>query len=465
MTSVDVESLRGFLDGLKPQLEWARKVESELDRRMARRFNVLDYISTSELGLSRVIADLLNPNAAHGQGVLFLDLLLRGLKQSSERGERPLDLTKDYGDWEVQGQPVRVETELTIPGGRRLDVWVQIGVGTDRRCLAIENKPYAGDGVRQVEDYLDYLEKEYQSGRAAAHCLIYLPGSGDMPAQWSIGSGRKDKEKGERDFAVMPYCRAAPSSDAESKGDDDTPSLGDKGDDDAAFLLDYTLADWFRDCRRACDVDRLRWFLGDAESFCERRFGGNAMTDATDDQLDEILMKQLDVVGEVVKRWPNVRAEVLKRFGDRLKARIEKELGPGVQCEHDLDRLPRWTGISVYRDAWRLDDQPLSIRAEAQSPGARNWIIGIGASHTTIRDHLQGALRHALGEGRATPKWPWFVDVDDPWGRWDRTDTVVAMASKGGDAEEYFVTRFRYIFEAAKHSIDNAVAEVRERGG
>ena len=83
MTSVDVESLRSFLDGLKPQLEWARLahgVESELDRQMARQFNVLDYVRTSELGLSKIIADLLNPNATHGQGTLFLDVLLRGLK-------------------------------------------------------------------------------------------------------------------------------------------------------------------------------------------------------------------------------------------------------------------------------------------------------------------------------------------------------------------------------------------------
>lgn len=458
MKSVDAESLRGFLDGLRPQLELARKVESELDRRMARRFNVLDYISTSELGLSRVIADLLNPNAGHGQGTLFLDVLLRGLKHSSERGERPLDLTKDYGDWDVDDKSVQVKTERTIPGGRRLDVWVEIGVQDDRRCLAIENKPYAGDGGGQVTAYLDYLEKEYRHrpNGAAAHCLVYLPGSGEMPAQWSIDDERREKEKRERDFAVMPYCRTAPSSDAESEGDDD-----------AAFLLDYTLADWFRDCRRACDVDRLRWFLGDAESFCERRFGGNAMTDATEDQLDEILMKQLGVVGEVVKRWPNVRAEALKRFGDRLKARIE-EFGSDVWCEHDLDKLhldkpPRWPGISVYRDAWRFDDQPLMIRAEAQSPGATNWIIGIRAFHTTIRDQLQGTLRDALGVGRATPKWPWFVYVDDPWRWWGRTETVVAMAR--GDADDYFVTRFRDIFEAAKDSIDKAIAEVRERGG
>ena len=280
MTGVDVESLRGFLDGLQPQLEWARKVESELDRRMARRFNVLDYIRTSELGLSKIIADLLNPSAAHGQGVLFLDLLLRGLKASSERGKRDLGLTKNYGDWVIEAKSVLVETEHTIPKGS-LDVWVEIGVGDDVRCLAFENKPYARDSAGQVKKYLDHLEKKYGDGQdgVARHCLIYLPGTGRMPAERSVNNERLDKEMGERDFAVMPYCRAAPSSDAES-GDDD----------DASFLLDYTLADWFRDCRRACDVDRLRWFLGDAESFCSRRkFGGNVMTDATDDQIDESL--------------------------------------------------------------------------------------------------------------------------------------------------------------------------------
>ena len=32
------------------------------------RFNNLDYLRDDELGLSRIIADLLNPKASHGQG-------------------------------------------------------------------------------------------------------------------------------------------------------------------------------------------------------------------------------------------------------------------------------------------------------------------------------------------------------------------------------------------------------------
>ena len=455
MTSVDVESLRGFLDGLKPQLEWARLargVESELDRRMARQFNVLDYVRTSELGLSKVIADLLNPNATHGQGTLFLDVLLRGLKHGSEQS-RPLDLTKNYGVWEVKDQLVRVETEHTIPGGRRLDIWVEVGGGNDKRCLAIENKPYAGDGGGQVAAYLDYLEKVYGDGpdRHARHCLIYLPGSGEMPANWSIDDKRKEKKKGERDFAVMPYCSATPSLEDEPESDDVAP-----------FLIDYTLADWFRDCRRACDVDRLRWFLADAESFCERRFGGNTMTDAISDQINRFLMEpaQMDVVADVARRWRSIRVDVLRRFADRVRDRIVKELGSNdLRCEHDLDKLPRWTAITVYRDAWRLAEVPLEFRAEPQWRGATNWIIGVRVGPSALSDALQSKLANVLGTRQISRKWPWFDFVDDKWRWWDEA-TIVKLEHEES-AEDYFVEEFCRIFNVAAPVIDEAIAEVR----
>ena len=51
--------------------EMARDLERKLGRKLAPRFNNLDYLRDDELGLSRIIADLLNPKASHGQGVLF----------------------------------------------------------------------------------------------------------------------------------------------------------------------------------------------------------------------------------------------------------------------------------------------------------------------------------------------------------------------------------------------------------
>ena len=61
---------------LAPRLDTARTLERELDRNLARRFNCFDYLRTDELGLLRIIADLLNANASHGQDVLFLRTLL-----------------------------------------------------------------------------------------------------------------------------------------------------------------------------------------------------------------------------------------------------------------------------------------------------------------------------------------------------------------------------------------------------
>ena len=65
-----------FFAELVPRLEMARDLERKLGRKLAHRFNNLDYLRDDELGLSRIIADLLNPKASHGQGVLFLQTLL-----------------------------------------------------------------------------------------------------------------------------------------------------------------------------------------------------------------------------------------------------------------------------------------------------------------------------------------------------------------------------------------------------
>ena len=57
-----------FFAELVPRLEMARDLERKLGRKLAHRFNNLDYLRDDELGLSRIIADLLNPKASHGQG-------------------------------------------------------------------------------------------------------------------------------------------------------------------------------------------------------------------------------------------------------------------------------------------------------------------------------------------------------------------------------------------------------------
>ena len=253
--NTELREYQRFFDGLTPRLETARVLERELDAKLARRFNVFDYMKSksgyrvNELTLSRVVADLLSPSGSHGQGSLFLKCLLDGLKLKWAKG--PLQ-----GAW--------TEVERKIDNDRRLDVFVHIDKD---HCLAIENKPYASDQPNQIKDYLCELKKHKES------LLIYLSGSGGPPAEESVTLDDLDVLEDDHIFKIMPY---------------DKTGVGDWGDDFDKHRTDYSLADWLADCRKSCD--RLRWFLSEAETFCERQFGGNNVTDTETSTIKEFVL-------------------------------------------------------------------------------------------------------------------------------------------------------------------------------
>ena len=132
-----------LLSDLTPGLQAARIVERRLDRHLARRFNVFRYLRDDELGLSRVIADLLDPAGGHGQGTSFLEAMLDALPEARGRfgALRP-----------TETKPIRVVTERWTTTGGRIDITVDIPTGTGRFCLAFENKPYAHDLERAVDE-------------------------------------------------------------------------------------------------------------------------------------------------------------------------------------------------------------------------------------------------------------------------------------------------------------------------
>ena len=204
------------------------------------------------MGLSRIIADLLNPEARHGQGTLFLQTLLASLKSLKNIPDWP-DLSDGSGISVVRERRLHFEREIL--SGRSIDISVEIVDADERYCLAFENKPYAGDQENQVEDYLEYLGKEY----GERFLLIYSTPTGEGPSEWSIP--RKELDKWASRFAILPYQR-----------DHEAPA-----DAFAAFRIPHSIADWLGECRKSCEVDRLRWFLHDAETFCRQRFGYQTM--------------------------------------------------------------------------------------------------------------------------------------------------------------------------------------------
>ena len=417
---MDAERLPQFFKELNSRLDMAREVDERLNAAFAYRFNVLDYIRTSELGLSRVIADLLDPRATHGQKTLFLDTLLRDLQRSSAEQGRLLDLTRGFGDqWRVAEESVDVKVERTIRGGRRLDISVEFR-GSDKqlRCLAIENKPYAGDQNNQIHDYLGFLEKKYGDSRPTNHLLIYLSPTGGLPSEQSVTKARLDKEVTERDFAVMGYWM---EGDPDSNEDEDDSRV-------SRLLLKYSLADWFVACRKQCDVDRLRNFLRDAEAFCGQHFGDADMPETTQIETAIAFIRRdrenAQVAQLVAQAFPTLRDRVQRRIYEEVEKELRKVFKP-----------PQWN-VMKHRGRLRLHEKGHASRTEfsgvwlmwhdnstltvgVEWPRKRGTSLDEGVQECFLTAGVEAGQRKP-GGGSGRPTW-WFAGrlAGDKWVGWD----------------------------------------------
>ena len=401
---------------------------------------------TDELGLSAIIADLLKPDANHGQGSLFLQTLLHRLKVNIGASESDFTRTE-------------VVVEQVIQDQRRIDIYVRIPVTNGTYCLAIENKPYTTDRQNQVADYLTHLRKTY----ADRFLLIYLSSAGEGPTESSLP--RTDLEQWRGHLVVMPY---------HVQSGNDNVGLDDSSKDPFEELrAGCSLTDWLATCRVKCQVDRLRWFLGDTETFCRWRFGGYAMTtDSEARALEDYLNsnpEQLLTAQVVHASWPAIKEHVCRRFlkylRDRIKLEATQELAMlahdiRVGCKYVGEK--RWVNrLWLYRRSWcqyevqKSDsNRRTSIRLEADSHGPNGWCFGV-SSPMSVKDMsdkdrerrslLDFNLKEAFILGRTDDSWPM-------WNLGKRVITGLEFTAprtcirrcedNGGDITDYYVRTF-----------------------
>jgi len=91
-----------------------QKVIRELEERfsdvLAPRFCIFNYLRDDEYGLSRCLADLLDPNGPHGQGTLFLDRFLVMIGMEELR---------------ASSTAARVRLEQSTDEKRRIDIFIE----------------------------------------------------------------------------------------------------------------------------------------------------------------------------------------------------------------------------------------------------------------------------------------------------------------------------------------------------
>lgn len=324
-------------------------------------------------------------------------------------------------------------------------------------CLAIENKPYAGDQPKQVHDYLEWLKEQYKE----KFQLIYLSATGAPPLESSVTLD-KLREQGTKDrFKIMAYA--------------DSRQWDDEYDD---FRLEYSLADWFADCQRNCNVDRLRWFLREAELFCRHRFGGETVTQNERDALMDFVRERkdhLEIASAIHQCWPEIKEGVVWAFYDALwKAEgdyVDNELWVNHYDYSDAARSRGKCYWCMYKESWRdHGGNRTSIRLENNSRGPNGWFIGIyspiALSEDADRQQRYEKLRERLNTKVASTEtpddyWPWWIWVDDKCRNWDSIIPALNEESNvRGDITNYFVDKLVAIAKAATRCIDEIEARV-----
>lgn len=441
-----------FLTDLTPRLSAAGIAERRRDRHLAHRFNVFRYLSQDELGLSRIIADLLDPTAEHGQGASFLEAMLEALPETRGRFGK-LDPTA------AATGAIRVRTERRTTAGRFIDITVDIPEADGRFCLAFENKPYAHDLDNQLKDYLEYLgaPDRYEE----RFLLVYLPPVHRQPAEAALP--KVDRERWRKHFTIMPYTGGEPS-----------------------------LTNWFATCRSVCRADAVSWFLRHAESFCKQRFGESTMTTNPDTRFIHKYLADnpghLRAALAVHDAWRLVRADLCERFLKHLCHEVEKRLrAEPFGAETDLRVRCRYGGERKYsnalwitRESWiRHEDTPSNedgrhaIKLQSSKPGPNGWFWGVNTPKPESRmtkpakerrAELIASLRRrgltlAGGEEDWWAAWEYLPRYSD----WDPLvpELHEECDARGGPITDFYVEGLLRIAEHAIPAINEVEAGVR----
>ena len=450
--------LKRFFADLRPRLAGARAVEAELARRMASRFNVFNYLRDDELGLSHVVADLLNPAGSHGQGTLFLRSFLELIEgRLTELGLEQLRIGLDA---RKEGS-ISVTTERAIQTGepgmgpRRLDISVvfeETRAGPGSSCIAIENKPYADDGDGQVQAYLRWLAEKYD-GRSL---LIHLSPHGGRPAEHSLPAGVSTCG-----LATMSY----------------TPVVTDSGDA-LDLRLDPPLTSWFARCAQVCEVDRLRWFLRDAEAFCHKRFGGTTMMPSEVDEIRKFVLESDDNMRTAIAvqaAWPQIRNEIVAQFLEKTKQRIKAELadsglGQDLHLGSAFAGRSGGDGLWLSREKWLLPDSTTRpyvwLAHDSNEPRAWYWSVQLSpkTASGSFEDEKK-CLRERLSKANLmrdqqsdSQNFPWFCYLEGDFADW--SPLVHRMHEETGESGQLVADlslQFVQLARSAVRVIDEAL--------
>lgn len=176
-----MSAVQNLINEVSQKINALETAQALYSRQLSPDFNTFDYINTDELGLSRILATLLDSKGSHAQQESFLRLFIEHCLPTIYKGNK----WQDFLDNIEKTMVVLEEVTSKSNSLRRMDIYLQCQVGDDSYGICIENKPYAADQFKQLEDYATELKKRH---RNAWH-LVYLNESEEGPSKHSVDIG------------------------------------------------------------------------------------------------------------------------------------------------------------------------------------------------------------------------------------------------------------------------------------
>ena len=229
------QNIENLLQAVSQELKALDIARQRYAQQLAPDFSVFNYISTDEMMLSRIIADLLSPKGDHAQGINFLKLFLSELSNAPTYNHLDLLSTK------VSTEVITFKNETL----RRMDIYIEIPF-LDKSStfgICIENKPYAADQKDQLKDYASELSKRHGDNCDEQHFwhIVYLTGCGNEPSNESVETKQLEEWKAKHYFTLKFYPE---------------------------------LIEWLNQCKVICQNERVNTFLNAFNTLINKQFLG-----------------------------------------------------------------------------------------------------------------------------------------------------------------------------------------------
>ena len=376
------DDVKTLLEEVTKKIETLHTAQTLYSRQLSPKFNIFDYINTNEMGLSNIIADLLNPDGNHAQQDVFLRLFIKHCLPTLEKRPNWQDFIDNLKDTTVKVEEITWASNTR----RRMDIYLHCTTKTQTYGICIENKPYASDQQNQLKDYALELEKRHKD----AWHIVYLSEFNNHPSQHSVDIDTLDNWITNNKFTGLQFSQ---------------------------------LIDWLKECQLECQNHSVTEFIGQLVKFIQQKFMG--IEDMNEEQqILSLVIQNCQSIDTSMKIFHSV--ETMKK---ELIAQLKSDLVSNYRdksYEMNLDNIG--IGKRYEQVFFTLPNNIEFICFEFQSSIFNSPILGIKIPSPQALDNgklnvIKSILADNLSDKniKSSPLWPAYYEFQ-PYDWWSSSE-------------------------------------------